>query len=265
VTVDLRGRVAIVVGASRGVGRAYTLALSRAGVRVAAAARTATAPASDGGGLQGLTVTAAAEGGELLAVGCDVEREDDVIRLVEEVIATFGRIDIVVNNAGVYPHHEPLGVPLPEWDRVMRVNVTGPYLVARHAAPHMITRRRGSIVNVTSRSARPTRYGSPAHAGLLAYAVSKAALERMTTFLAEELGPFGIAVNALSPGGVLTDTWRSVAPEDFARAEQAGTARRPVPELLGPALLYLAGQSAETMTGRILHTDGFGRTWGPDH
>jgi NAD(P)-dependent dehydrogenase (short-subunit alcohol dehydrogenase family) len=261
---ELRGKVALVVGASRGVGLAYSLALSRAGVRVAAAARTVAPPTGEAqaaGGLAGLVATAADEGGEVVAVRCDVEHEDDVIRLVDQTLATFGRIDIVVNNAGVYPHFDALQVPLDQWNRIMRVNLTGPYLVIRHAAPHMAARRSGSIINITSRSARATRRGTPAHTGLLTYGVSKAALDRLTTFLAAELYPFGIAVNALSPGGVLTETWRQVAPEDFASAERAGTAKAPLPELLGPALLYLAGQSAQTMTGKILHTDEFGKSW----
>jgi len=237
----LEGRVALVVGASQGIGRAYAAALANAGAKVVGAARTIA-------------------GGDMLAMGCDVEREADVIRLIQQCIGNFGQIDILVNVAALYPRLDALSVTTDDWDRSMNVNVRGPYLVLREALPHMIARGSGSVVNITSRSARYTERDHPAHRRLMVYAVTKAALDRLTTWFAEEMRPHGIAINALSPGGVLTDGWRREAPDDYAAAAKAG-AKLPLPETVGPALVFLAHQTAQTLTGQILHTDDFGKTW----
>jgi NAD(P)-dependent dehydrogenase (short-subunit alcohol dehydrogenase family) len=238
----LQGRVALVIGASQGIGRAYAVALAKAGATVVGAARTI----SGGDGV--------------VAMGCDVERESDVIRLIQQCIDTFGQLDIVVNNAALYPRLDALSVDAGEWDRNMNVNVRGPYFVLREVLPHMISRGSGSIINITSRSASFTKRAHPAHRNLMVYAVTKAALDRLTTWFAEEMRPHGIAVNALSPGGVLTDGWRREAPEEYAAAQKAG-AKLPLPEIVGPALVFLAQQTAQTLTGQILHTDNFGKTW----
>ncbi len=260
--MELKGKVALVIGASQGIGRAYALALARAGADVVATARgvgAGTPPAR--GTLAEVVQAGRGEAGKILALGCDVEREDEIVRLVQTAVANFGRIDILVNNAAIYPHYEMLDVGIEDWDMNMRVNVRGPYLVMRHVVPHMKARGSGSIINITSRAALPTVRDTPAHKDLMLYGVTKAALDRMTTFFAEELKPTGIAVNGLSPGGVLTDTWRRVAPEDYAAAEKSGKGKRPVPEVMGPALVYLAGQTAQTMTGQIVHTDEFRKSW----
>jgi len=260
----LDGRVALVVGASQGIGRGYAAALWRAGATVVAAARTLVAPAADAQtddhSLASMVQASMREGGRVVAVGCDVEVEADVVRLIQECMANFGRIDVVVNVAAVYPRLDALSIDVDTWDHSARVNVRGPYLVLREALPYMIAARSGSVVNITSRSAAPTRGRDLAHADLLLYGVTKAALDRMTTWFAEEVRPYGIAVNALSPGGVLTDGWRRAAPEQYAAAERAG-AKHPLPDVIGPALVYLAAQSAATLTGRILHTDHFGTRW----
>jgi NAD(P)-dependent dehydrogenase (short-subunit alcohol dehydrogenase family) len=125
----------------------------------------------------------------------------------------------------------------------------------------MIRQGSGSIVNLTSKAAGATTRGTPGHDDLLAYAVTKAALNRLTTFLAEELAPHGIAVNAMSPGAVLTDTWAAVDPEAVAEAKASGWGKPPTPEVMGPPLLHLAQQTAATLTGRILHHDEFGTSW----
>jgi len=124
-----------------------------------------------------------------------------------------------------------------------------------------MAQRSGSIVNITSAVARPTEFGSAGHTGLMPYCVTKAALDRMTHFFSEDLRAHNVAVNALSPGMVLTDTWLTVAPQDAAAAEKAGYARHPTPEALGPAVVCLAQQTAATLTGQILHTNDYGKTW----
>src|SRR5262249_28824893 len=146
-SMELDGKVAIVVGASRGIGQAYARALARAGATVVAAARTVDAPVAVAaaavdkrrqlsgalpGTLHEVVAAIRAEGGTALAVKCDVLVEEDVRRLVERTLAEFGRVDILVNNAAVFPRYETLSVPLEDWDYNLAVNVRGPYLTMRH-------------------------------------------------------------------------------------------------------------------------------------
>jgi NAD(P)-dependent dehydrogenase (short-subunit alcohol dehydrogenase family) len=261
---ELEGRVAIVTGASAGVGRAYALALAGAGAVVVAVARSI-GRVGDGDAPRNTLaeVVQASTGlsGRVFAHACDVELESDVMRMVDLTMANFRRIDVLVNNAAIYPHHPTFGITCDEWDTSMRVNVRGPYLTIKHVAPHMINRGSGSIINLTSASAAPTEKGHPGHEDLLTYAVSKAALNRLSTFMAEELRAHGIAVNAMSPGAVLTDTWAAVDPDAVAAAKESGWGKEPTAEVMGPALLDLAQQTAETRTGQILHNDQFGTSW----
>jgi NAD(P)-dependent dehydrogenase (short-subunit alcohol dehydrogenase family) len=262
--MELNGKVAIITGASAGIGRAYALAFAAAGATVVAAARSV-GKLEDGVAPRGTLseVVQAAKGlpGRVYAQICDVEKEADVARMMDETAANFGRIDVLVNNAGVYPHYDTLQITTDEWDWNMRVNVRGPYLTMRHAAPYMIRQKSGSMINLTSASANPTPRGHAGHDELGLYGVTKAALNRLTTYMAEELKPHGIAVNAISPGGVLTDTWAKVDPAAFAAAKESGGGKPATPEVMGPALIYLAQQTAETMTGQIVHTDTFRKTW----
>jgi NAD(P)-dependent dehydrogenase (short-subunit alcohol dehydrogenase family) len=255
---DLTGRVAIVTGASAGIGRAYALALAGAGATVVAAARTLgriDGEAAERNTLVEVVRSAETLPGRVYAQVCDVEVEADVARAVEHTVVNFGRIDVLVNNAGLMWRFDPLDIRVDDWDRLMRTNLRGPYLAIRHAAPHMMRQRCGSIVNITAAAGILTPETN--FKGTLAYAVSKAGLNRLSYFMAAELKAFGIAVNSLSPGYVLTDTAAAARPE----AKTTGTRKAPSPEVLGPALLYLAGQTAETLTGRILHTDEFGKSW----
>jgi enoyl-[acyl-carrier protein] reductase III len=120
----------------------------------------------------------------------------------------------------------------------------------------MMRRRSGSIINITARAGTFMPKGQRVYDGTLLYAVTKAALNRLSFFMSEELKPFGIAVNALSPGIVATDTALAATPN---LKEYGG--KEPSPEVLGPALLYLAQQTAESLTGQVLYTDDFGKTW----
>jgi len=230
----LEGKVAIVTGASAGIGRAYALALAGAGATVVAAARTL--GRTDGGTPEHNSLA-------------------EVAGLVDETATKFDRIDILVNNAGIMARHRPFEVDTDEWDRIMRVNVRGPYLTIRDVAPHMIRQGSGSIVNVTALAAAFLPKGDRAQ-GSVVYAVSKAALNRLSFYMAEELKPHGIAVNALSPGVVRTDTALVLNPKAGPEWGKPAT-----PEVLGPALIHLAQQTAATLTGQVLHTDEFGESW----
>jgi 3-oxoacyl-[acyl-carrier protein] reductase len=259
VPMALRGKIAIVTGASAGIGRAYALALAGAGATVIGVARTLGRRVGEPerNTLEEVVQAGDALPGQIHARVCDVELESDITRLVGETAADFGRVDVLVNNAGLMTTYEPLGIAGADWDRMMRINVRAPYLAIREAAPHMIRQRSGSVVNVTARAAGFTPKGDRASDGTLVYAVSKAALNRLTYFMAEELKPHGIAVNALSPGIVATDTVVAAHPE----VARSAVAKRPTPEVLGPALLHLARQTADGLTGQILHTDEFGTGW----
>jgi 3-oxoacyl-[acyl-carrier protein] reductase len=163
---------------------------------------------------------------------------------------------VLVNNAALMASYDLFDMSCDTWDQLMRINVRGPYLASRETARHMIRRRSGSIINITARAAGFIPKGDvAARDGTLAYAVSKAALNRLSYFMAEELKEYGIAVNALSPGIVATDTALASHPELATRG------KAPTPEVLGPALLCLAQQTAETLTGQILHTDEFEKSW----
>jgi NAD(P)-dependent dehydrogenase (short-subunit alcohol dehydrogenase family) len=262
---ELEGRVVLVVGASQGSGRAYVLALARAGAQVVAAARTLSKPGEPDSTstLEGIARQAAREGHSVDVIACDVERDTDVRDMVGQIVARYGRIDAAVVSAGIYPRHNALAISPEEWDHTMHVNVRGPYFVIREVAPHMIKQGAGSITVLTSKSAEPSEHGSPPHVNLLLYGVSKAAVNRLTTWFAAELGPHGIAVNAISPGAALTDNWRRIDPDQYEEFVRAGTGNPATPEVLGPPIVYLAKQSAATLTGQILHTNTFGTSWGP--
>jgi NAD(P)-dependent dehydrogenase (short-subunit alcohol dehydrogenase family) len=262
---QLKGKVVVVVGASQGSGRAYVLALARAGAKVVAVARTLSVPGEpdSSSSLEGIARQAGREGFSIDTIACDIKRDAEVHDLVEGIVVRYGRIDAVVVAAGVYPRHDALAISPEDWDHTMNVNVRGPYFVIREVAPHMIEQGAGSITVLTSKSAEPTEHGSPAHVNLMLYGVSKAAVNRMAQWFAAELAPHGIAVNAISPGAALTDNWRRIDPEQYEEFVKAGTGNAATPEVLGPPIVYLAQQSAATLTGQILHTNTFGVTWGP--
>jgi NAD(P)-dependent dehydrogenase (short-subunit alcohol dehydrogenase family) len=256
--MSLSGKVAIVTGASAGIGRAYALALAGQGAIVVAAARTLGRPDTDTPDANTLTEvvqTSTTLPGRVYAQVCDVESEADIVRMVDQTVANFGRVDVLVNNAAVLWQFDPLSVSAEDWDVVMRTNVRGPYLAIRQAAPHMIRSKSGSIINITAASGNLTPASN--HPRMLAYAVSKAALNRLTHYMAGELSSHGIAVNSLSPGVVASPSALKARPD----ALSAGTHKPATPEVLGPALLYLAEQTPDGLTGQILHTDEYGKGW----
>ena len=186
--MDLAGKVALVTGASRGVGAATAVALAEAGAAVACAARsTEAAPQKTPGTLERTVARIAAAGGRGLAVPTNLAHEDEVVRMVARTVAHFGRLDILVNNAAI-TFIGDLAVPLPRYDLVMNVNLRAPFVATREAVPHM-RRHGGAVVNLSSAAAL---FPYP---GLMAYGMSKIALERMTVDAARQLAGDGIAVN----------------------------------------------------------------------
>ena len=271
-TGSLAGKIAVVTGAAQGIGRAYVFALARAGARVIASSRSmgTLAPgdlALPPGSLAETVALASAEGLPVEGIICDVGDEGHIDRLAKEIIGNHGRIDVIVNNAATYPgaHANPnfdaLKVTAEDWDLYMRVNVMGPYLMIARLAPFMIAQGAGSIINVTSSSGTGSSFGAADHYGMMGYAVSKAALNRMTMFFSEEFRQYNIAVNALNPGSVMTAAWRAVPQDmkdDYLRTGRSKLANE---ETMGGHIVHLAQQTAQTLTGHLLEADAFGVSW----
>ena len=251
---SLAGQVAIVTGASRGIGRGLALGLSRAGAAVVCAARSETeAPGGLPGTIHATADAIRAEGGVAMARRCDIGVEDDIVSLIDATRAEYGRIDALVNNA-MAPTRAPfLDSTASDWDESMRVNVRSLYVTARVVVPAMIDTGGGSIINVSSGAADPNVTGLPP--GFLTYSVAKAALERFSTGLAGEVASLGIAVNALRPGAVKTETAVHELGEDW---DWTGWT---TPDAVVPAVVFLAAQRGDGVTGRVLESTLFAKTW----
>ena len=254
---NLTGKVAIVTGGSRGIGRAVSHGLARAGAKVVVSSRTEeeAKPGSEferyaAGNIHDTVQGINEEGGDALAVRCDVSNPSDLQHLVRTTVSHFGGIDILFSNAGIDCESPVVDLDPELLDRALAVNVRGPLLLCKFALPTMFERGSGSIIGVTSGSARGYREGR------VGYSMSKAALERMFLSLAEEVRPHNIAVNLFSPGRV--DTWMN------RRGDWPGTAHIPMvqPDEVTDAAVWLAGQTARTFTGQVVERADFGVTWG---
>lgn len=258
--MTLEGQVAVVTGGSRGIGRAICLGLSKAGAQVVVASRTEVdQPAASefqryaSGTIHETAEMIKAAGGAALALKCDVTRAEELQHLVEGTLERFGRIDILVSNAGIDCESPLAELDVDLLDRCLAVNVRAPLLLCKYALPAMIAQNTGgSIFAITSGSARTYRLGR------VGYSMSKAALERAFLSLAEELRPNNIAVNLLGPGRV--DTWMN------RNGDWPGTGHISMvqPEAIIPAAVWLAQQRAETFTGQVAERAGFGDTWGAE-
>ncbi len=267
---ELSGKVAIVTGAAQGTGRAYARALAQEGATVIATSRSMKLPAPDEDfrpdTLAELGEVARKAGEDIHLIACDVSSEAQIAACVEQVIANFGRIDIVVNNAATYPedqpvpHYDPIGFTVEEWERYNRINIIGPYLMIREVAPHMTRQKSGNIINITSGASLGVEVAA-AQFGMLAYVTTKAALNRLSQFYALEFRDHDIAVNALCPGTVVTNSWRGVPKEMQDEMLASGNGKLPTPEAVGPPLLFLAKQTAQTYTGQVVLSNEFGVSW----
>ena len=252
----LEGRVAIVSGASRGIGRALAVGLGAAGAAVVCAARTERADEQPDGlpGTIHETVEAVrATGAEALAVRCDIGRAEDIEALVTAATDRFGGVDVLVNNAMASTRSPFAEATLDQWDESMRVNVRSLFVSCRAVVPVMAARGGGSVINVSSGAADPQITGMPP--GYLTYSVAKAAMERFSTALAGEVADHNVAVNALRPGAVRTET-----AEHELGADWDWTGWAP-PEAVVPAVVFLAAQRADGVTARILESTQFGTVW----
>ena len=247
----MEGMVAIVTGASRGLGRAIAKEYAREGARVVVCARPQT-PTGLPGTIEETAEMIRAAGGEALPVACDVTDETQVSEMVAKVTQRFARIDVLVNNAGAMILGDTiLDIEPARWDEIVAVNVRGPYLVTRAVLPIMMEQQRGSIINIGSRMADDPKLG-----GGVLYSSSKAALHMFSRCLADEVMEHNIAVNILSPGGLRSEGSAAIP------WTQRDWHERVEPEVVGPSAVYLALQDARSLTGQLVLRSEFGKTWG---
>jgi NAD(P)-dependent dehydrogenase (short-subunit alcohol dehydrogenase family) len=252
--LDLTGKVALVTGGSRGIGRAIALEFAKAGARIVIASRKQA-------GVDAVAAEIQSLGGTVLAIAAHVGDEQAITSLVRRSEEAFGRIDILVNNAATNPHFGPLlDATSAQWDKIMQVNLRGAFLLCQQVAPGMKERRWGSIINIASiEGLHPSRWTG-------VYSVSKAALLLLTQALAQELGPFGVRVNALAPGLIKTDfsqaLWQSSAIAE-AVASRTPLGRLGEPDDIVGAALFLASSASAYINGAVLTVDGGLTAGGP--
>ncbi len=244
---SLQGKVALITGASRGIGRAIALRFSQAGATVVVSSRK----------LENVRPVASeieSAGGKALAVQAHVGRTDDVTTLVARTLDAFGRVDVAVNNAGTNPHFGPLlTADESQWNKIFDTNVTSMFRVCKSVAPHMEAQGGGKIVNVASIAGlRP----SP---GMGVYSVSKAAILMLTQVLAVELGHANIQVNAIAPGVIKTHfsevLWQTPQISDPILGHTP-LSRFGEPEDVAGLALYLASPDSNFVTGGVFVVDG---------
>ncbi len=248
--MQFEGKVVIVTGASSGIGRAAALAFAREGAKVAIADK-------DKPSGQRVAEEARGSGGEAEAIAVDVSVESEVRALIEAVMDRWSRLDVLVNNAGIYYQADAASTSESAWNQVMAVNLTGAFLCIKHAVPAMLRGKAGAIVNVASEA------GLVGIRNQVAYNVSKGGMIALTRSCAVDLASAGIRVNCVCPG----TTYTPLVEAALARAKDARATRRAMeesrpanrlgkPEEIASAILYLAGDSAVFATGAILSVDG---------
>jgi len=246
---ELEGKVALVTGARRGMGRTHCLILASAGAKVVV---------SDINKKECQKVVAEIEdkGGEALAVKCDISQKSEVEAMVAQAVERFGRVDILVNNAGIADFKEFISMTEEDWDRTIDINLKGYFLCSQAAVKEMIKTGSGVIVNIGSIAMGQTGVGFP---NLVHYVATKGGIAGMTEALALELAHYNIRVNAVAPGLIDTPMVDPVKSND--EGLKGLLARLPMkrmgkPEEISSAVLFLASDASSYMTGSVINVDG---------
>ncbi len=249
----LDGRVAVITGASRGIGRDMAVVFAREGAKVVVSARTE----NEGdfriqGSIQTAVNRIRDEGGEAIGMRCDVTQEDDITKLFEHTKEQYGRIDILVNNAAILVPGTIEEIQVRHWDLLYRVNIKGPFLGCKFVIPYMKEQNYGHIINISSVGAVGPGEGpyESSRPDGTAYGSGKAHMERFTQGLASELFKYNIAVNALSPrGGIATEGQR------WFRGERPYTGAREDGIIMGDAGVIICEKDPQSYTGKVLYDE----------
>jgi len=242
---SLEGHVALVTGASRGIGRAVALRLAAEGVKVAVNYNSGEAPA------QQLVDKISAQGGEALPLQADVAEEAQVKSMVAQVRKQWGRVDILVNNAGIRKDRLLMRMTTREWDEPINVNLRGAFFCTKAVLPLMVRQRRGRIINMSS------VVGVAGNPGQANYAASKAALIGLTKSVAKEVARRNITANALAPGYILTGMVEELS-DDLKQMilDRVPMNRLGVPEDVAGIVAFLCTDEAGYITGQVIRVDG---------
>lgn len=242
--VDLTGQVALVTGASQGLGRAMAMALAASGAHVVAVARNVSK-------LQETMDAITAAGGQGEVRPCDVSQRESVDALIESVVEQHGKLSILVNNAGITRDTLLPSMSDDQWDDVINTNLRGAFLFTRAASRFMMRARYGRIINIASVS------GLIGNAGQCNYSASKAGLIGMTRSLSKELGKRNVTVNAVAPGFIESDMTKALGPALLDEVKKRiPAARIGKPEEVAACVLFLASRAAGYVTGQVLTVDG---------
>jgi NAD(P)-dependent dehydrogenase (short-subunit alcohol dehydrogenase family) len=229
--MHLRDKVALITGASRGLGRAMALRFADEGAHLAICARKEDE-------ILEVAEQVKARGREVIAMSADIGRKADVERLVNETMKKFGRIDVLVNNAGILgPRVELIEYPDDVWEEVLRINLTGTFLMTKEVAQHMVKAGKGSIINISS------GVGIEGRARWGAYSVSKFGVEALTQIWTSELRPYNVRVNTVNPGAMATQMRREAYPDE-------DQSKLPQPDEVLDIFVYLASDESQSITGQ---------------
>ena len=242
-SAPLAGQVALVTGASRGIGRAIALQLAEAGAEVVVNY------ASSADAAEQVVSAISAAGGKAYALKADVSQEDEVEQLMTAVLETSGRIDVLINNAGITRDGLLMRMKTPDWQAVLDLNLSGVFLCTRAVTRTMLKQKQGRIINITS------VVGLMGNAGQANYAAAKAGVIGFTKSTARELASRGITVNAVAPGFIATDMTKDLAAEALLNAIPLGRYGE-VDEVAGAVRFLAADPAAAYITGQVLQVDG---------